>query len=91
MSPCFVGSFEIFDRIGLVAYRLALPLSLFAINDVFHVSMLRKYVADPSHIVDYEPLQINENLSYEQQLVEILEKEVKLLCHIGIALVKVLW
>ncbi|XP_031745969.1 uncharacterized protein LOC116406390 [Cucumis sativus] len=72
-------------------YHLALPPQLSAVHDVFHVSMLRKYVADPSHIVDYKPLQINDNLSYEERPVEILAKEVKLLCNRGITLVKVLW
>ncbi|KAL0556795.1 hypothetical protein IC582_005312 [Cucumis melo] len=64
LSPRFVGPFEILERIGAVAYRLALPPSLSVVYDVFHVSMLRKYVPDPSHVVDYEPLEIDENLSY---------------------------
>ncbi|KAL0555997.1 hypothetical protein IC582_004500 [Cucumis melo] len=64
LSPRFVGLFEILERIGLVVHRLALPPSLSAVHDVFHVSMLRKYVSDPSHVVDYEPLEIDENLSY---------------------------
>ncbi|KAA0045567.1 pol protein [Cucumis melo var. makuwa] len=72
LSPRFVGSFEILERIGPVAYRLALPPSLSTVHDVFHVSMLRKYVPDPSHVVDYEPLQIDENLSYTEQPVEVL-------------------
>ena len=72
LSPRFVRPFEILERIGPVAYHLALPSSLSAVvHDVFHVSMLRKYVADPTHIVDYKPLQINENLSYDNQPVEI--------------------
>ncbi|TYK08309.1 putative gag-pol polyprotein [Cucumis melo var. makuwa] len=60
-------------------------------HDVFHVSMLRKYVTDLTHIVDFEPLQINENLSFEEQPVEILAREVNMLRNRGIALVKVLW
>ncbi|KAL0537638.1 hypothetical protein IC582_026621 [Cucumis melo] len=64
LSPRFVGPFEILERIGPVAYRLALPPSLSTVHDVFHVSMLRKYMPDPSHVVDYEPLEIDENLSY---------------------------
>ncbi|KAA0062125.1 pol protein [Cucumis melo var. makuwa] len=59
------------ERIGPVAYRLALPPSLSTVHDVFHVSMLRKYVPDPSHVVDYEPLEIDENLSYIEQPVEV--------------------
>ncbi|KAL0549937.1 hypothetical protein IC582_014432 [Cucumis melo] len=56
LSPRFIGPFEILERIFPVAYRLALPSSLSAIHNVFHVSMLRKYMEDPSHVVDYEPL-----------------------------------
>ncbi|KAA0056289.1 pol protein [Cucumis melo var. makuwa] len=90
LSPYFVQQFEILERIGLVAYRLALPPSLFVVHDVFHVLMLRKYVINPSHVVDYEPLEINENLSYAEQPVEILVREIKMLRNRGIPLVKVL-
>ncbi|KAA0043118.1 ty3-gypsy retrotransposon protein [Cucumis melo var. makuwa] len=79
LSPRFVGPFEILEWIGPVAYRLALPPSLSTVNDVFHVSMLRKYVPDPSHVVDCEPLEIDENLSYTEQPVEVLAREVDLL------------
>ncbi|TYK29789.1 ty3-gypsy retrotransposon protein [Cucumis melo var. makuwa] len=91
LSPRFVGPFEILERIGPVAYRLALPPSFSAVHDVFHVSMLRRYVADPTHVVAFEPLQINEDLSYEEQPVEILAREVKMLRNRHISLVKVLW
>ncbi|KAA0065812.1 ty3-gypsy retrotransposon protein [Cucumis melo var. makuwa] len=89
-SPRFVGPFEILERIGPVAYRLALPPSLSIVHDVFHVSMLRKYVPDPSHVVDNEPLEIDENLSYTEQPVEVLAREVKMLRNKEIPLVKVL-
>ncbi|KAL0536812.1 hypothetical protein IC582_025774 [Cucumis melo] len=91
LSPRFVGPFEILERIGPVAYRLALPPSLSTVHDVFHVSRLRKYVPDPSHVVDYEPLEIDENLSYVEQPVEVLAREVKTLRNKEIPLVKVLW
>ncbi|KAA0033144.1 reverse transcriptase [Cucumis melo var. makuwa] len=91
LSPRFVGPFKKLKRIGPVAYRSVLSPSFSAVHDVFHVSMLRKYVADPTHVVDFEPLQIKENLSYEDQPVENLEREVKMLRNRGIALVKVLW
>ncbi|KAL0551919.1 hypothetical protein IC582_011012 [Cucumis melo] len=91
LSPRFVGPFEILERIGPVAYRLALPPSLSTVHDVFHVSMLRKYVPDPSHVVDYDPLEIDENLSYTEQPVEVLAREVKMLRNREIPLVKVLW
>ncbi|KAL0553580.1 hypothetical protein IC582_007480 [Cucumis melo] len=91
LSPRFVGPFEILERTGPVAYRLALPPSLSTVHDVFHVSMLRKYVSDPSHVVDYEPLEIDENLSYVERPVEVLAREVKTLRNKEISLVKVLW
>ncbi|KAL0549529.1 hypothetical protein IC582_014014 [Cucumis melo] len=91
LSPRFVGPFEILERIGPIAYRLALPPSLSTVHDVFHVSMLTKYVPDPSHVVDYEPLEIDENLSYTEQPVEVLAREVKMLRNREIPLVKVLW
>ncbi|XP_031742439.1 uncharacterized protein LOC116404356 [Cucumis sativus] len=91
LSPRFVGPFEILERIGVMAYCLALPSSLSPVHNVFHVSMLRKCVADSSHVVDYEPLEIDEKLSYVEQPVEILAREVKMLRNRSTPLVKVLW
>ncbi|KAA0047658.1 pol protein [Cucumis melo var. makuwa] len=91
LSLRFVGPFEILERIGPVAYRLALPPSFSAVHGVFHVSMLRKYVADPTHVVDFRPLRISEDLSFEEQPIEILAREVKVLRNREISLVKVLW
>ncbi|TYK01557.1 pol protein [Cucumis melo var. makuwa] len=91
LSPRFVGPFEILERIDPVAYHLALSLTFSAVHDVFHVSILRKYVVDQTHVVDFEPLQMNENLSYGEKPIEILAREVKMLHNRGIALVKVLW
>jgi hypothetical protein len=56
LSPRFIGPFEVLDRVGKVAYRLALPPMLAGVHNIFHVSMLRKYVADCNHVVAYEPL-----------------------------------
>ena len=52
LSPRFIGPFEILERIGVVAYRLALPPNMSGVREVFHVSMLREYTLDPSHVVD---------------------------------------
>ncbi|TYK11011.1 hypothetical protein E5676_scaffold874G00530 [Cucumis melo var. makuwa] len=87
--------FDVGDKVFLKvtpmkAYRLALPPSLSAVHDVFYVFMLRKYVSDPSHVVDYEPLEIDENLSYTEQPIEVLAREVKMLRNREIPLVKVL-
>ncbi|XP_022158843.1 uncharacterized protein LOC111025308 [Momordica charantia] len=86
-----IGPFEIFERIGPVAYRLVLPLSLDAVQNKFHVSMLRKYVHDPFHVLDPEPLQLDETLCYREVPIEILAKETKVLRNRAIDLVKVLW
>ena len=53
LSPRYIGPFEILDRIGAVAYRLALSPSLSGVHDVFHVSQLRRYIRDPSHVLDH--------------------------------------
>lgn len=56
LSPRFVGPFQVLDRVGAVAYRIAFPPSLSGVHDVFHVSMLHKYVADTMHVLSYEHL-----------------------------------
>ena len=52
LSPRFIGPFEILERVGTIAYQLALPTSMSGVHKVFHVSMLRKYTLDPAHVVD---------------------------------------
>ena len=52
LSSRYIGPFEILERVGTVAYRLALPPSLSGVHEVFHVSMLRKYTSNPTHVVD---------------------------------------
>ena len=86
-----MGPFEILERVGSVAYRLALRPALSRLHNVFHVSMLRRYVPDPSHILSYEPLQVKENLSYEEFPIKILDHKEQVLCNKTIYLVKVLW
>ena len=51
LSPRYIGPYEILGRIGPLAYRLALPLEMAQIHDVFHVSMLRRYRSDPTHVL----------------------------------------
>ena len=91
LSPRFIGSFEILERIRQVAYRLALPPSLSGVHDVFHVSMLRKYVSDTTHVLKYEELELQTYLSYEERPVQILDQKDKVLWSKTIPLVKVLW
>ncbi|KAK6160920.1 hypothetical protein DH2020_004301 [Rehmannia glutinosa] len=91
LSPRYIGPFHITERIGGVAYRLDLPTSLAQVHNIFHVSMLRKYVANPSHILKKEPIELKANLSYEEIPVEILLREVKKLRNKDDALIKVQW
>ena len=91
LSPRFIGPFEVLERVGDLAYRLALPPNLSSVHNVFHVSMLRKYVFDPSHILSYDPLEIREDLTYEEQPERILQQEEKVLRRKIIAFVKILW
>ncbi|XP_062119362.1 uncharacterized protein LOC133833121 [Humulus lupulus] len=83
--------FNIEDKVGKVAYRLALPPSLSNVHDVFHVSLLRKYVPDPSHVLNYEPIEVEQDLTYEEKPVKILDRKEKELRNKKISLVKVLW
>ena len=69
LSPRYIGPYRIVERIGEVAYRLELPSDLDRIHDFFHVSMLRKYIPDPSHVLTEQPVEIRENLTYEEEPV----------------------
>ena len=91
LSPRFVGPFEILERIGSVAYWVALPPALSKIHNVFHISNLRKSVFDSKHVIEYEPLQIQENLSYEEITIKILDRKEQVLRTKTIPIVKVLW
>ena len=91
LSPRFIGPFEILERIGQVAYRLALPPSLSGVHNVFHVSMLRKYVSDVTHVLRHEDLELQADLAYDERPVQILDQKDKVLRNKTIPLVKVLW
>ena len=91
LLPRFIGPFKIKSRIGDVAYRLDLPPELSGIHNVFHVSMLRKYVADPSHIIQHEEIQVLPNTTYVEKPKEIIDTKEQVLRTRTIKWVKVLW
>ena len=69
LSSQFVSPFEILERIGTLAYKVILLPSLSKIHNVFHILTLRKYVFEPSHVVELEPIQNFEDLTYEEVLI----------------------
>ncbi|XP_040955919.1 uncharacterized protein [Gossypium hirsutum] len=82
---------KILKRVGPVAYQLELPPKLDKIHDVFHVSMLRRYPFDPTHIVPVVEIEVRPDLTFEEEPVQNLDREVKVLRKKSIPLVKVLW
>jgi hypothetical protein len=91
LTPRFVGPFEIIEKVGVVAYRIVLPPSLSNLHDVFHVSQLRKYVYDASHVIQVHDLEVRDNLTVETWPARIEDREVKRLHGKEIILVKVIW
>ncbi|XP_070682440.1 uncharacterized protein [Malus domestica] len=91
LSPRYIGPYVITERIGEVAYRLELPPKLSKVHNVFHVSMLRHYISDPSHVIPHQPLEINPDLTYDEEPVTILDWKNKVLKNKTVSLVKVLW
>ena len=82
LSQRYIGPYDIVSKIGDVAYRLlALPPELFGIYNVFHMSMLKKYVPDPLHVLHHEPLEIIEYATYVEkhaQIIDTKEQELRI-------------
>ncbi|XP_057982235.1 uncharacterized protein LOC131167447 [Malania oleifera] len=91
LNPRYTRPFKILERIGPVAYRVALPLTLSRVHDVFHMSVLRKYIPDLSHVISYEFLEVGDTLSNKEIPIQILDRKIQELCTKEIPLVKVLW
>ena len=91
LSPRFIGPFEILERVGIVAYRLALPPSMSGVHEVFHVSMLRRYTPDPAHVVDWGKIEVDTDGTFEEGPVRIMDSRDQVLRHKTVRLVKVLW
>ncbi|GJX52768.1 putative reverse transcriptase domain-containing protein [Tanacetum coccineum] len=89
LAPRFVGPFEIIESVGPVAYRLRLPEELNGVHDTFHVSNLKKCLADPTLQVPLDEIQFDAKLNFVVEPVEILEQDFKKLKRSRIAIVKV--
>jgi hypothetical protein len=91
LQPRFIGPYQILRKVGTIAYQLTLPPYLSNLHDVFHVSQLRKYVSDPSHILEADDIPLKPNVSYQLKPKKILDRGEKTLRNKVIPLVKVLW
>ena len=91
LSLRYIGPFKILNRIEEVAYRLVLPLALSGVHNVFHILMLKKYIWDPSHAVNYESLHLQKDLTYEKYPVLIVDRKDQVLWHRTIPYVKIQW
>ncbi|XP_016705322.1 uncharacterized protein [Gossypium hirsutum] len=91
LSPMFIGQYRILKRVGRVAYQLKLPPELDWIYDMFYVSMLRQYRSNPEHIVSTKEIEVKLDLTFEEEPVQVLDHDVKVLKRKSIPLVKVLW
>jgi hypothetical protein len=91
LAPRYVGPFEILEVCGLVAYRICLPSQLAAIHDVFHISQLKKCIKVPTEIVEAQALEIEPNLSYTEQHIQILDTKERVTRSKKIKMYKILW
>ena len=91
LSPRYIGPFKVLEIVGTVAYRLALSPSLSSVHAVFHVSMLRKYTQNPTHVVDWGELVVDMNGTFEEGPVHIMDSWDQVLRGKTMRLVKVLW
>ena len=91
LNPRYIGPFEIVARIGPVAYRLQLPAELNGVHPVFHVSNLKKCLSDETLVIPLDEIEINENLLFVEEPIEIMDREVKRTKQSRIPIVKVRW
>nr|GFB42488.1 putative reverse transcriptase domain-containing protein [Tanacetum cinerariifolium] len=91
LAPRFVRPFEIIEKVGPVAYRLDLPEELDGVHDTFHVSNLKKCLADPTLQVPLDEIQVDDKLNFMEEPVEIMKREFKKLKKSRIDIVKVRW
>ena len=91
LSPRYIGPFEILRRYEAVAYELALPTEFAAVHPVFHVSMLRKYLPDDSYVLQSPAIEVDPRMTYVEEPIAILDRQVRKLRSKEISSVKVLW
>ena len=73
LPPRFIGPFEILERVGTIVYRFALPPSMSSVNELFHVSLLRRYTPNPAHVVDWGEIEVDTYGTFEEGPVCIMD------------------
>nr|GFC33805.1 reverse transcriptase domain-containing protein [Tanacetum cinerariifolium] len=91
LNPRYVGPFKVLERVGDVAYKLELPEELSRVQNMFHVSNLKKCHADEPLVVPLDGLHFDDKLHFMEKPLEIIDREVKRLKRSRIPLVKVRW
>ncbi|XP_021770722.1 uncharacterized protein LOC110734902 [Chenopodium quinoa] len=91
LSLKYISPYEILQRIGKVAYRLALPMELSTVHDVFHVCQLKRYIPNKSHVLQPETIELDQSLTYEERPLKILDSKVRSTRNKEVKIVKVLW
>ncbi|XP_069151866.1 uncharacterized protein [Solanum lycopersicum] len=91
LSPRYISPFEVVKRVGDVAYELELTPGLSGVHPVFHVSMLKKYHSDGNYIICWDSILLDENLSYEEEPIAILDREVRQLRPKEVISINVQW
>jgi hypothetical protein len=76
LAAIFCGPFEILERIGLVAYMIAFPASM-SVHNVFHVSLLKKYILDANHVIYWNVIQVEQEGAFQVHPVHILDRKIK--------------
>ncbi|XP_060211874.1 uncharacterized protein LOC132639448 [Lycium barbarum] len=91
LCPRFIIPYEIVRRIGKVDYGLTLPSEMSMLHPVFYISLLRQYKPNPSHILTHEEIKVKQEFSYEEEPVQISDRQVRRLRTKDVAFVNVLW
>ena len=91
LSPRFIEPFEILERVGTVAYWLALLPSMTGVHEVFHISILRRYTPDPAHVVNWGEIEVDIDETFEEGPVCIMDSRDQVLRRKTLRLVRVLW
>ncbi|GJV22833.1 putative reverse transcriptase domain-containing protein [Tanacetum coccineum] len=91
LSSCYIGPFKILARVGPIGYTLEFPEELKGIHSTFHVSNLKKCLAEGDVVVPMDEIQLDDKLHMIEEPVEVVDREVKRLKQSPIHIVKVRW